>query len=170
MECVTYCHLSGRMFWKKRPRHHFPTEGAMGTWNTRYAGRRMGTPDANGYLRAGINKKHYPLHRVAWVLTDGPIPEGMEVDHRNGIRPDNRRCNLRLATDAQNGCNTGLSIRNKTGVTGVHFVARRKKYVSMLRKEGVLKHLGYFSEFDDAVVARKQAEKLYFGEFARQTN
>lgn len=47
------------------------------------------------------------MHRV--ILN---APDGMTVDHINGNRLDNRRCNLRLATDAQNKCNVGRRATN----------------------------------------------------------
>jgi hypothetical protein len=41
-------------------------------------------------------------HRLIWESVHGPIPEGLEINHRNGIRWDNRIDNLELVTKSQN--------------------------------------------------------------------
>ena len=40
-------------------------------------------------------------HRVVWVHLNGPIPPGMTINHRNGIRDDNRPTNLEMATSSE---------------------------------------------------------------------
>lgn len=42
----------------------------------------------DGYGRMSIRKRGIGAHRIAWVLTRGPIPDGLQVLHRC----DNRRC------------------------------------------------------------------------------
>lgn len=41
-------------------------------------------------------------HRFIWECVNGPIPEGMEINHINGIKFDNRICNLELVTPSEN--------------------------------------------------------------------
>lgn len=53
--------------------------------------------NTNGYVQGWINKKHVLMHRV---IMDAP--SGMEVDHINRVRNDNRRSNLRVVTLAEN--------------------------------------------------------------------
>ena len=52
-------------------------------------------------VRSSWKLTHY-LHREVLGLTPG---DGLETDHRNGDRLDNRRSNLRVATRAQNAQN-----------------------------------------------------------------
>lgn len=48
--------------------------------------------DSKGYLRVGINKKRYRLHRVIWLMVYKEWPVHC-IDHINGIKTDNRLCN-----------------------------------------------------------------------------
>lgn len=41
-------------------------------------------------------------HRLVYRHWNGPLPEGMEVNHKNGQKADNHPCNLELATTSQN--------------------------------------------------------------------
>lgn len=41
-------------------------------------------------------------HRLIWIASDGEIPAGLQINHRNSIRFDNRRCNLELVTFVEN--------------------------------------------------------------------
>ena len=63
----------------------------------------------SGYINAGLynqpgikNKTYFRLHRLVWQTFNGEITEGMDVDHRNGNKQDNRLSNLQLLTRKQN--------------------------------------------------------------------
>jgi hypothetical protein len=43
-----------------------------------------------------------PAHRVIWIAAEGPIPPGIQVNHLNKLRWDNRRVNLELVTYGNN--------------------------------------------------------------------
>lgn len=88
-------------------------------------------------------------------------PEGMEVDHADGNTLDNTRNNLRVCTVAQNRANR-TPAKNKSGVTGVYYVERLKKWVVQVRNA----HVGTFGTLEAASLARKLAEVAAFGEFA----
>lgn len=88
-----------------------------------------------------------------------------EVDHINRNRLDNRRQNLRTATDSQNKFNSAMSASNTSGFTGVCRSGsfRWRAYITIQQKQIPL---GVFDRIEDAYAARKLAEKRYFGEFA----
>lgn len=66
-------------------------------------GNRLGTPTQKGYLRVCLMGREYRLHRLVWLWVHGThVPDGMTLDHINGVKTDNRISNLRLATVSQN--------------------------------------------------------------------
>ena len=69
-----------------------------------------------GYLEVGLNKdgnrKTLRVHRLVWEAFNGEITEGLEIDHINAIRTDNKLENLRLVTHKDN-LNNPLSVVNK---------------------------------------------------------
>lgn len=94
-----------------------------------------------------------------------PHPEGMETDHINRNKLDNRRSNLRVCTPSQNQSNKGVQSNNRSGIRGVSWNSRLSKWVVHVCKQGKVLHLGVFSNLGDAaVVYDKKASELY-GEF-----
>ena len=83
------------------------------TWKVRKQGRKLGVPlgakNSNGYLLIVVCRKHYAAHRLAWMHFHGEIPDGMQIDHINGVRDDNRIDNLRVVTPSQNNLNRGVA-------------------------------------------------------------
>ena len=114
-----------------------------------------------GYARH-IKKGTKTVHMHRLILD---APSNLQVDHINGDRLDNRKCNLRLATNQQNSFNKGVYKHNKSGVTGVSWQSRDKRWKASIKVNQKLIHLGNFSNKLDAIKARKEAEKCYFGDF-----
>lgn len=99
--------------------------GLIWKFNAGPRGRKglpAGSISARGYYQVFHKMKAYRNSRIVWMLNNGEIPDGLLIDHINGIKTDNRLCNLRLATKAQNGQNQAINCRNKTGVKGLCFV------------------------------------------------
>lgn len=101
------------------------------------------------------------MHRV---IMDAP--RWLEVDHRDGDTLNNRRCNLRLATRAQNQRNTGAQSRSRTGVKGVT-VSKSGGYCARITVDGQQIHLGSFATLLEASLEYDRAAAIYFREFAR---
>lgn len=123
--------------------------------------------DKQGYAYCQIKKKG-KLHLIRLHRIIADAPDGKLVDHINGDTLDNRRNNLRLVTIAQNGHNRSLSSKNKSGVTGVFWFEKRGKWLVNICNNNKTIYIGLYSNFDDAVKARYEAEDKYFGEYSRR--
>jgi len=70
------------------------------------AGRWVGTPlgyiGTHGYMVTTMRGRAFLLHRVVWEACVGPIPDRMVMNHINGVKTDNRLCNLEVVTSSQN--------------------------------------------------------------------
>lgn len=148
-ELVRYDEETGAVFWrvnKGRAR----------------AGSQIGYADKKGYLFSEICQKIIKVHRLAWLLYYKEWPNGM-IDHINGNPADNRIQNLRCVSHAENMKNCSLRIDNKSGVTGVSFDKWSNKWTVRIREGAGKKFLniGRFRDFEDAVAARKEAEKMF---------
>jgi hypothetical protein len=91
------------------------------------------------------------------------LEQGSLVDHRNGNGLDNRRRNLRVATQAQN-CQNKRVKQNTCGFKGV-FVSGNK-FMARIRINGKLTYLGTFDTAIAAARAFNEAAKKCHGEFA----
>lgn len=94
-------------------------------------------------------------------------PDGMETDHINNNRLDNRRENLRICTHSQNRMNSSLQSNSTSGYKGVSYFKPAKLWKAelMLNNKHVL--CKYFHSPEDAARAYNEAAKKYFGEFAK---
>ena len=119
------------------------------------AGSCVGTSHSSGYLRVTIDRKQYYLHRVIWKLITGGEPGGLDIDHINRDRSDNRLSNLRLVDRSTNKLNHGGYKSNKNGANGVHFVPSSGKWRAQRRKGGVAYHLGYFDSLTEAAAVSR---------------
>lgn len=93
-------------------------------------------------------------------------PNDLQVDHINGNGLDNRRENLRVATNAQNCRNKKEHIDSLTGYKGITFIKKKKLYYARIRVDGKLISLGRSKDLKSAVIRYNEAAIKYFGEFA----
>lgn len=121
-------------------------------------GDRAGSHDSDGYLVMRVDGRYYRGHRLVWLYVHGVWPP-QHIDHINGTPSDNRLCNLRAATPAQNGINRRLDSRNKSGCTGVTWCVSSNKWRADIGEKGRITRLGRFTHLEDAIKARKKAEQ-----------
>lgn len=146
--------------------HYDPQTGAF-TW---LAGQRRGTSagsgQSKGYMQIVIGGRKYYAHRLAWLYMTGKWP-GIQIDHINGNKGDNRFSNLREVTPAQNQHNTGANKLNQSGFKGV---SKRKKYEgweAQIRINGKRTYLGTFSSPEEASAAYQAAAVEHQKNFRR---
>lgn len=164
-ELLTYDPNTGIFLWNaRRPDHftatkHKTSEWQCLWWNNRFAGTVAGTRDPNGYILIRINRVDYRAHRLAWVLAYGTDLE--LIDHINGVRDDNRIENLRSVNMDQNAKNASRRKDNLSGTTGVGYYPNKGTWRARINHNGKSILLGYFKTYEEAVAARKAAEKIY---------
>ncbi|HEN3329032.1 TPA: HNH endonuclease [Yersinia enterocolitica] len=125
-------------------------------------GEEAGSPNGEGYLRVGLNCKTYAVHRIAWEIYMGPIPAGMQIDHIDHNRINNKIENLRVVTNEDNCKNRSLQRDNSSGVCGVTWDKSKKKWYSQIMVNNKQINLGRFHDINEAISARKDAE-ISFG-------
>jgi hypothetical protein len=113
------------------------------------------------------DKKNIRMHRL--IMGE---PRSVQIDHINGDGLDNRRCNLRTASHADNQRNRGKQRNNQAGFKGVHINKRVvvTRYVATLNLNGKCVHIGTFATPEEAARAYDLAAAKYHGEFACLNN
>ena len=121
----------------------------------------------DGYSRVGINQVTYSAHRIIFKMVTGRDPE-QEIDHINGIRNDNRWCNLREATISENKHNMKLDKRNTAGYRNVRRASRGvdKPYYACVKNKGKQYFSTCFSTPEEASKAATKLRNELHGEYA----
>jgi hypothetical protein len=129
------------------------------TRGTTRAGDVAGHVNSFGYRCIQLDGREYRAHRLVWLYVNGTWPNG-QLDHINGIKDDNRICNLREATTAQNQQNLRRPRSDNTsGYLGVTWDKRRGKWRAQIGTNGAIRHRGYFTTPEDAHQAYVQAKR-----------
>lgn len=124
-----------------------------------------GWQDRNRYMRVEVDQVKLAAHRVAWALHTGYWPpDGMQIDHINGIKTDNRPVNLRLANNSENQC-SAKSRPGRSGLRGVDWSIKMGRWRAKIMKGKRTIHLGYFHDKNEAHAAYCQAAAEIHGPF-----
>ena len=144
-EVLDYNAETGKFVWKKPASHQM------------HSGDEAKTQNASGYVFICADGVRYKAHRLAWLYHYGewPSDETPQTDRINGDRADNRIANLRLVTKVKNS-----RISNTSGYPGVFLIkatGKRRAYTG--NRCGKYISLGCYDTREEAIAARKQAEK-----------
>lgn len=88
---------------------------------------RAGCLKNEGYYILRVNNRDYCVHRIIWEMFNGPIPDGMWINHIDTVRGNNKIENLEIVTPYENCIKTAqhatgkLKKNNKSGYVGVRF-------------------------------------------------
>lgn len=156
-ECLHYCPSTGKLLWKSRPLEHFNAAHRWKAFMNQCAGKEAGIVNSEGYVKIQINGKKYSAHRLVWLITYGSWPTDT-IDHKNGIKTDNRIANLRDVTRSINAKNRQRRRDNSSGITGVSWDKDACKWKAEIWQQRKRKSLGRFSSYEKAVATRKAAE------------
>ena len=113
------------------------------------------------YIQITINKKKYLLHRVIykyfneeWDITD--TSSNNQIDHININPLDNRIENLRRVNQSQNSRNINKRKNCSSKYRGVSWYKRDNKWEANISINGKMKHLGYFTNEEEAAEVYKK--------------
>lgn len=137
------------------------------------------TVSKNGYVSTWdkINKKRMGIHRIIMGVSNTSYPI---VDHINRDPRDNRKCNLRLCTYAENNKNRKAHGFSKYLGVAIHIghykyintkgeltmYKRKPGFVAQISIDGKVKNLGRFKTELEAAKVYNEAAKKHHGEFA----
>lgn len=110
----------------------------------------------SGYRCLRVSGGKLYIHRITWELLRGKIPDGLEIDHINGDRSDNRIDNLRVVNRALNQRNKCRRSNTATVFPGVTPTASGR-YSVRYTVDGVTTYIGSFDSADQAIAARRAA-------------
>lgn len=102
-----------------------------------------------GYIVIGVDRENYFAHRLAWLWMTGSFPSE-EIDHRDGVRTNNRFSNLRSANKSENAQNRKQMVSNKSGLTGVCWDSVNLKWLAQIMIDGQSFSLGRYTDKQDA--------------------
>lgn len=133
--------------------------------NQNKVGSVAGSKEKFGYVSIKMDGKSYRANRLSFLYMTGCFPVGI-VDHINGNPSDDRWCNLRDVDYSQNCMNSRTPKTNKSGVKGVCWDKRDKRWKAQIFVKGIKKHIGNFKDLISAELAVKKYRNEHHGEFA----
>ena len=120
-----------------------------------------------GYGEVRLNGRKHPAHRLFWIGANGPIPDGMNVDHICW----NKSCvnveHLRLATPSQNNAYLrGAKRDNTSGHRNVYWDESKRRWRTVVDKDGKRYRFGQYTDVADAARAAEAGRVALHGAFA----
>ena len=114
------------------------------------------------YIQTRIKGKMIKLHRYIMDINNS----NLVVDHINRNSLDNRKSNLRICSYKENSFNKSIRVDNTSGIPGVSFHKINKKWRAKIKYNNLTIHLGYFEDINEALINRRVAEEILFGEYS----
>lgn len=105
--------------------------------------------NGQGYANGHLDGKMKNIHRLIMNA-----PKGLQIDHKNGNRLDNRKSNLRLATDEVNQ-------HNQTKAKGYTWLKINKRWQAQIKANNKRIYLGSYNTEAEARAAYLEAKKKY---------
>jgi len=149
-EVLSYNKSTGLFRWKKQLNAR-GVKGAVAGANS----------FSSGYRIVSIDCKQYRAARLAWFYVHGEWPKHV-IDHINGVRHDDRICNLRDVTQLTNTQNFREPMsNNQSGYLGVDWKKDKQKWRAQIRTNGKKVCIGYFATAELAHQAYVEAKRQH---------
>ena len=126
----------------------------------------VGSINASGYGQIKVEGRLVKAHRYAWERVNGPIADGMVIDHVCWNRACVNVDHLRLATPQQNRWNLSGAMKDRKHDLPRGVYHSREGYLAHVRAEGVRHYLGTYATPEEASAVAEAKRKELFGEFA----
>lgn len=113
-----------------------------------------------------VNNRQFNMLMHIEVLLRHNVKIIGQTDHVDQNKINNQFNNLRITTQSNNRGNIGLFANNTTGFKGVYYISECNKYRSILTRNKLRCHLGYFDTPEKAAMAYDRVARRFFKEFA----
>jgi hypothetical protein len=109
---------------------------------------------STGYRFVTVDYQKFKVHRIIWAMTHRRDPGNLVIDHIDRNKLNNHPDNLRAINKALNALNSDRYSHNTSGVTGVTWFSRDKRWVAQGKRNGKTTRIGYFTDKEQAIQAR----------------
>lgn len=135
-DCINYNSETGILTWRK---NFFKTK----------VGKEIGAISNLGYRKVTHKGLTLLCHRVAWAIHYNEQPPEI-IDHVNGIRTDNRICNLRAVTSGGNVKNQRTASRSNKSSKYLGVSNFKGRWRAKIKSDGKYIFIGYFDTEEEA--------------------
>ena len=114
---------------------------------------------STGYVVLRYKCQKYYAHRIAFVCMGLEVPD--QVDHKDGVRSNNKWINLRESNNSKNSKNSSMKSSNTSGSTGVYWSKRDQRWIGEVTIDGKKVYVGrsnYIEEITNKIM-KYRAEK-----------
>lgn len=147
-----FIYSKGKLFWNKAKQ-------------SIKLGQEAGCLDDKGYICVTIKGKNYKLHRLIFLYHHGYLPKF--IDHIDTNIKNNNIENLRPATKSENACNRTKQKNNTSGIKGISWNKKLKKWRVQCNKDGKSFYLGVYSDINDAELTLLNFRVIIHGQYTR---
>jgi hypothetical protein len=127
----------------------------------------VGSINREGYYAVNVDGTQTYIHRMIFLYHHGYLTDGLQIDHKDNNRANNRIENLREVTRSQNMHNSKIPSSNTSGIKGVSWSKKRQKWKAAIKKNYKTILLGYYDTIEEAAAAVEKGRKELHGDFAR---
>jgi hypothetical protein len=158
--------------WKKIDGHDNYSVSTFGRVRNDDTGKIIKNQIRRGYARVGLAKGKkimLTIHRlVANAFVKNKAKKAF-VDHIDCNKTNNYFANLRWCSSIENNRNRSVRSNNTSGVIGVSWVKKAKKWKAQIQIGKKNKTIGLYDTKDDAIISRINKANELFGEYTHSS-